>query len=113
MVLLLNDRAPALPCYLSKGQARAGTGYPEAQFVSFSGLLFFICSVRVEGPLLALKPGSKVEVEPCVGLVASAELPDSLVNPHRQPQTNTSLGPATGVIRVIRVKGQSSVTLCN
>lgn len=53
--------------------------------------------------MLALKPGSKVEAEPCVGLVASAELPDSLVSPHRQPQTNTSLGPATGVIRESKV----------
>lgn len=83
MATFTNDKDLAHSCCLSKGQARAGTGHHETQFISFLGLLFLLCTIGVWCPLLALKHGS-VGVEPPVGVASAAELPDNLISPHRQ-----------------------------
>lgn len=64
-----DDKVPAHSCCLTKEQARAGTGYPEAQFISFSGLWFLICTIV---SLAGLKRESMVGVECWVEVESAA-----------------------------------------
>lgn len=45
VAMLTDDKVSAHSCYLTKGQARVGTGYHEAQFISFSGMWYLISTI--------------------------------------------------------------------